>query len=702
MKYIPFVNVKQGSASTMRFSHGNTLPLTQLPFGMNAFAPQTKSESSWFFHPADRCLEGVRLTHQPSPWIADYGSLIFLPQRDSHSVKASERWSGYRPEDAILQPHYMKLRFLKSRADFELTPTQRGAAIRVRFDEEPRFDRHVAESPLLSEQPPRLSLSLFPLNGFSAFHYDKASNTLYGMVTNCRDQNAVGFKMYVAARFGENQLCDDCFVCDDNGSAFADSVQGENACIHLLMKSSALDLKIATSYISYEQAELNLCRELEGKSFEEIKAEGERIWESYLSRVEIEPENDDQMKTFYSCMYRAFLYPHKCYEQDKDNRPIHYCPSDGSVRNGVRYTDNGFWDTYRTVYPFFALVAEDEYREMCEGFVNDYKECGWLPRWPSIGERGCMPSTLLDAVLCDAAVKGILTGKTLEDAFEGMLKHANVNSVNDDYGRSGAESYVRLGYVPIEAHKESVNLTLDAAYGDWCIARIAEILGKNDVAAEYDRRAKNYKNLFDPSTGFMRARFEDGSFRKAFDPFSWGLDYTEGSAWQNSFAVPHDIEGLASLYGGKEKLIAKIDALFNAPPVYDVGGYGFEIHEMTEMAAVDFGQCAISNQPSFHIPYIYSALGDVEKTSFWVERICKELFSHRDDGFPGDEDNGSMALWYVFSNIGVYPFCPGKNEFVRTKKLVKSVKILGREFDADAFEGNKIPFSALKQQKTCD
>ena len=691
MNYLPYVNIKQGSASTQRFSHGNTLPLTQRPFGMAAFAPQTRSGSSWYYHPADRCLEGVRLTHQPSPWIADYGSLIMLPHQKLSSFDPSSRWSGYRPEEAVLQPHYMKLGFLRSNCTFELTPTERCAAVRVRF-----HGRNLPGEFNPGWNPSEhCAISFLPLNGPAFFAYDPSGNTVSGYVANCSDSYAKDFKLYFVIRFCKDQVFNT-FVCKNGNGGAGYEISGENVNMSVEMNSDKADFYIGTSYISEEQAYRNLDREIGGRSFDDIREEGERIWEEYLSRVEIEAQDEEQMKTFYSCMYRAFLYPHKCYELNGRMEPEHYSPHDGKVRPGVRYTDNGFWDTYRTVYPFYALVAKDEYKEMCEGFVNDYRECGWLPRWPSIGERGCMPSTLLDAVLCDAAVKGILTGKTLEDAFAGMLKHANVNSPNDDYGRSGAESYVRLGYVPIEAHKESVNLTLDAAYGDWCIARIAEILGKNDAAAEYGRRANNYKNLFDPSTGFMRARFEDGRFRKEFDPFSWGLDYTEGSAWQNSFAVPHDIDGLAALYGGKEKLIQKIDELFSMPPVYDVGGYGFEIHEMTEMAALDFGQCAISNQPSFHIPYIYSALGNVEKTSYWVEKICKELFSYKDDGFPGDEDNGSMALWYVFSSIGIYPFCPGRNEFVRTKKLVKSVKILGKEFDADAFEGSKIPYSAIK------
>ena len=680
MKYIPFVNIKQGSASIHRFSHGNTLPLTQRPFAMAAFAPQTNSDVRWFYHPSHRSLEGVRLTHQPSPWIADYGSFLMMPQRGAVKSGAGERWSGYRPEEAVLQPHYMKLGFLRSRSTFELAPSERGAAVRVRFAREKDVDTY--------------AMSFFPLYGESSFEYRPEKNALYGTVTNCRDENAVGFRMYFIVRFAPGQVCG-WIAGNGDVQSEASAVSGEDVAMHLLLTGPAADFSIATSYIGFAQAERNWQQDFENKTFDNIKDDAEGIWEDHLSRVEVEAYDDDQMRTFCSCMYRAFLYPHKCYELNENHQPVHYCPADGSIRPGVRYTDNGFWDTYRTVYPFFALVAKDEYKEMCEAFVNDYKECGWLPRWPSIGERGCMPSTLIDAVLCDAAVKGILTGKPLADALEGMLKHANVNSSNDDYGRSGAESYVQLGYVPIEAHRESVNLTLDAAYGDWCIARVAEIAGRTDLVEEYDRRAGNYKNLFDEQTGFMRARYRNGSFREAFDPFSWGMDYTEGSAWQNSFAVPHDIPGLASLYGGKENLLKKIDDLFAAPPRYEIGGYSCEIHEMTEMAAVDFGQCAISNQPSFHIPYIYSELGDVEKTSFWVKKICEELFSWKDDGFPGDEDNGSMALWYVFSSIGIYPFCPGKNVFVRTKKLVRSVKIMGKPFDADAYQGNTVDYDEI-------
>ena len=286
-----------------------------------------------------------------------------------------------------------------------------------------------------------------------------------------------------------------------------------------------------------------------------------------------------------------------------------------------------------------------------------------------------MPSTLIDAVIAEAAVNGIGSHAVLERALSGMLKHANERSAHSKYGRDGIELYLKYGYVPREDYRESVNLTLDFAYGDWCIATVAKVLGREELVAEYMRRAKNYQKLFDPDTGFMRGRDRAGKMAEDFDPITWGGEYTEGSAWQSSFAVPHDVDGLAALYGGKERMIEKLDQLFAEPPRYRVFGYGGEIHEMTEMAAVDFGQMAISNQPCFHLPYLFAALGDQEKTDYWVERLVKEAFTPTVDGYPGDEDNGSMSAWYVLATIGQYRLCPGKTEWISSKRLVKSVKL---------------------------
>lgn len=680
MKYCDLVNTKQGSKSTHRFSNGNTLPLVQLPFGMAAFAPQTESNVQWYFHPDSHSLEGIRLTHQPSPWIADYGAMVFsLQNKKLSGADGGQRWSGYKPEDAVLTPYYLKVRFLRSRADFELAPTERGAVIKAVFDED--TDNY---------------FSVTPVKGNCTFRFDEKENILYASTDMHLSGEAVNFKTYIVIKFPDGSVDTDKILVS-SGEKFraGTKCRGKKAGIHIALHRKSTEIKLATSYIGFKQALINLKTELSDAELESVKTFAEEKWESYLSRIKIETKNNKLLKTFYSCMYRAFLYPHKCYEYDKNGNIIHYCPHDGTTKSGVRYTDNGFWDTYRTVYPFFSLIAKDELKEMLTAFINEYTESGWLPRWLSIGECGCMPSTLIDAVICDGAVKGFIDKSTLEIALEGMIKHSVKNAHDDRFGRNGAESYCKLGYVPYEEEKESVNLTLDAAYGDWCIAEIAKILEKPDIEAEYRKRSLNYKNLFDSETGFMRPKDKNGNFRADFTPIGWGRDYTEGSAWQNSFAVPHDINGLADLYGEKEKLIKKIDELFAAPPHYEIVGYGCEIHEITEMATANFGQCAISNQPSFHIPYIYSALGDVEKTAYWIKKLCEEAFSFEDDGFPGDEDNGTTAIWYIFGVLGFYPFCPGKKEFVKGIKLVDKAFIGEKELDVNKFESNIIDYDNI-------
>ncbi|MBQ7338484.1 MAG: GH92 family glycosyl hydrolase [Clostridia bacterium] len=653
MKYIPYVNIKMGTKSVPRRSYGNTLPLTQIPFGMAPFCIQTESREGWFYHPDHEFAEGVRLTHQPSPWINDYGTFLMAPQNDIVSNTPAGAWSGYRIQDSVQRPDYLKLTFLRSNATFELTPTERGAAIRVTYgDERPSV------------------LSFLPIKGNYTYRYDAATNTLYGTTDGHSMDIAVDFKMYFAVRF-----LGDCVDTDRITAAG----EGKSACIHVGVKGNKLEARLGISYISEDMAVAAIDRECGELSFDTLRNMAENNWEEKLHRIEIETDDEEQMKTFYSCLYRPFLFPHKAYELDADGKPVHYTPVDGKVRPGVRYTDNGFWDTYRTVYPLYTLIARDEFAEMLEGFVNDYLECGWLPRWPSLGEVGCMPSTLIDAVIAEAAVNGIGSREVLENALKGMLHHANNEASDRRYGRNGALSYLKYGYMPRNEQRESVNLTQDSAYGDWCIATVAKVLGHDELVDEYMARSKNYQKIFDKKSGFMRGLDTEGKQAEFFDPCSWGGEYTEGSAWQNSFAVPHDIEGLAELHGGKDALIAKLDELFNTPPKYRVFGYNNEIHEMTEMAAVDFGQMAISNQPSFHLPFIFAALGAQDKTDYWAEKLAREAFNSGDAGYPGDEDNGTTSAWFIFATIGQYRLCPGKTEWIKCRRLVKSVKILGKE-----------------------
>ena len=650
MSRLSLVNIRQGTKSVPRFSQGNTLPLVQRPFGMTAFAPQTERNGSWYYHPDSHSIEGIRLTHQPSPWISDYGTFLMTPQNDIIANSAGGAWGGHRPADDVMTPSTVKIRFLRSMCDFEITPTERGAAGRLHFD---------------TDRPS--VLSLLPVMGDYSYTFVPEKNEVIGTTTGHSGDIAENFKVFFVLRFPEGAV--------DFAKSKIGADGSEKGFCHLALTGRDTEFSLGTSYLSADYAEAVIDREIAGRSFDEVLAENNAIWEERLGRIDAEFDDPKTERTFYTCLWRTFLYPHKCYELTSDGKPVHYAPYDGSCREGVRYTDNGFWDTYRTVYPLFVKIARDEFAEMLEGFVNDYRECGWLPRWISIGEVGCMPSTLIDAVIATAVVNGIGSRKTWEDALDGMLNHANHNGPLPRFGRNGAESYVKYGYVPRNEHGESVNLTLDAAYGDWCIATVAKALGRDELVPEYERRAKNYKNLFDPETGFMRGRDTDGKMADDFDPVKWGGEYTEASAWQSTFAVPHDIEGLCELYGGADKLLEKLDALFALPPFYRVHGYGGEIHEMTEMAAIDLGQFAISNQPSFHLPFIYAYLGHPEKAAYWAHKAALEHFSDEADGFPGDEDNGTTAAWFIFVCLGEYPLCPGKAENVKFPGLAKSWKI---------------------------
>ena len=645
MDHLQYVNIRQGTRSVKRFSNGNTLPLVQRPFGFAAFAPQTDStgDKGWFYHPDHRSFEGIRLTNQPSPWIGDKASVVFTAQRGTVETEPDRRWSGFRPDTTVLMPHYMRYVLTGARAEVELTPTLSGACMRVKFAcEDKKF------------------FSVLTTGEKCCFEWK--DNCIAGCTHSHTDRGH--FKLYIVVKFPEGAV-ESCRVDEGKGA-------------HVQLAVSQVEARISASFISVEQAMVNLEREHTYKDFDALLAENEAIWEERLSRIEVRTQDEDLLRTFYSCLYRAQLFPRQAHETAQDGTLIHFQPETGTVEHGPRYTATGFWDTYRTVFSLLPLICKDDYVQMLRSFLLEYSECGWLPRWSAMEAVNCMPSTAIDMVLADAVMRGALSDEEAELALEAMLKHANHDSPVPVYGREGCGDYVAYGYVPSDRCKESVNLTLDAAYGDHCIALIAQKLGKAELAKEYFVRAKRYQNVYDPTVGFMRGKGSDGKFDAGFCAETWSSSYTEAGPWQTTFAVQHDLDGLAELMGGKEALLGKLDALFAAEPIYNVGGYSFEIHEMTEMANADWGQCALSNQPSFHIPFIYAHFGQKEKSRMWVERICREGFSWRDDGFPGDEDNGSMACWYLFAVMGFYPLHVGCGKYVSTGMLADDVRILGR------------------------
>ncbi|MGN0997980.1 MAG: GH92 family glycosyl hydrolase [Faecousia sp.] len=645
MDLLNYVNIRQGTRSSSCFSNGNTLPMTQLPFAMHAFVPQTTSDrGNWFYSPDDQTTEGIRLSHQPSPWIGDYTPLIFQPQRGQFYCQPKSRRSFFRREEAVLRPDRLRMYFARYRTDMEVLPTQRGGVIRLRFD---------------GDEP--AALALFALPGDT--RWELAGEHMITGSTNHRSwKTADDFRMYFAVFFS-------CPI--DRETTILDSEDQENPGVYVALTQREVEVRLAVSFVSTEQALVTLKRETD-RPYGEMQEENRVIWNRYLSKIELTGDvSEEEKRTFYSCLYRVFLFPHKFYEIDEAGRTLHRCADTGKLAAGVKYVNNGFWDTFRTVYGLFSILIPQEEREMVEGFVNTYTDCGWLPKWPSPSEVGMMPGTLFEAVIADAAVKKIISGPVLNTALEGMLKEATQEAALP-YGRHGTLDYIRYGYIPRDRYRESVSHTLDYVYGDFCIAQTLRAAGRAAEAAPYDASAQNYRKLFDPETGFMRGRDTAGDFAPAFDPYGWGGEYCEGGPWQSSFAVYHDYEGLAALYGGRNGLIQKLDDLFAAPPRYAVGGYGKEIHEMAEMAAQDFGQCAISNQPSFHIPWIYAEMDVPEKTEYWLERLTS-AFSWREDGFPGDEDNGTMSAWYIFAKLGFYPSCPGRDRYIAVRPMVDAV-----------------------------
>jgi len=650
-----YVNPLQGTNSVPSFSRGNTLPLVSHPFGMTHWSPQTSEEERWFFEPDKHELIGVRATHQPSPWMSDYGQFTVMAQTGTPALGAAARASAYRPEDLTVRPHLLSVLLKRGNIHLEMTPTERCGVFRFTFPAG-ESGRVIIDAHSQVEVHPERRL----ITGFSRLNSGGVPD---------------GFACYFAAVFDQDWQR---ALPTRAGSLVEGQTTLEGEHIGTMAEftpdsSGQIVLKIGTSFISAEQALRNLAHEVGDKGFDDLRAEGEAVWNETLGRIQVEGGTDDQNRTFYSCLYRAHLFPRMFHEPDAEGKPIHYSPYDGQVHPGVLYTDNGFWDTYRTVYPLLSLIQPTRLGEIIEGFVNAYKEGGWLPNWPSPGYRACMIGTHIDAVIADAIVKGI-GGFDREAAYAGMVKHANTPIEGEKgYGRIALGEYLDLGYVPADKYDHATARTLDYAYDDFCLAQVAGVLGKHEDQAKYQERALSYRNVYDPVTTFMRGKNADGGWQEPFDPYAWGDPFIEGSAWQFNFTVPHDPAGLTSLMGGPAKVLAKLDRLLYQPPTFHPGTYGGVIHEMAEMAAVDFGQYDQGNQPVHSFLYFYAAAGSPWKTQYWTRRVLDMLYTP--DSLPGDEDNGEMGAWYVLNALGLGPLCPGVPEYVLVSPLFPTVRL---------------------------
>ncbi len=659
---VEYVNPLVGSASKSELSACNTYPAIARPWGMNFWTPQTgKMGDGWTYtYSADK-IRGIKQTHQPSPWINDYGQFSIMPVVGRKVFDEEGRASWFSHKAEVATPYYYSVYLADYNVSAEVAPTSRAASINFIYPEG-------SESYLVIDAFDKgSSVTILPDN-----------RTVVGYTTKNSGGVPDNFKNYFVLKF-DHPFLYKAVVVDGNLKEGSLSATANHVMAVVGFKTSAkekVNVQVASSFISTEQAYLNL-KEVAGKSFEQVKEEGRAEWNSVLERVEVTDENIDHLRTFYSCLYRSVLFPRSFYELDAQGKPIHYSPYNGKVLPGYMFTDTGFWDTFRSLFPLLNLLYPSENVKMQEGLANAYKESGFLPEWASPGHRDCMVGNNSASVVADAYLKG-LRGYDIETLWKALVHGANsVHPTVSSTGRKGFEYYNKLGYVPYDVKiNENVARTLEYAYADWCIYELGRKLGKSKrELAPFKERAMNYRKVFDVATGLMRGRNADGTFQSPFNPFKWGDAFTEGNSWHYTWSVFHDPEGLAKLMGGRQKMSQMLDSVFALPPVFDDSYYGFTIHEIREMQIMNFGNYAHGNQPIQHMIYLYGYTGEPWKSQYWLREVMNRLYSATPDGYCGDEDNGQTSAWYVFSALGFYPVCPGSNQYVVGAPYFRQVKI---------------------------
>ena len=648
-----YVNPLMGSQSTFELSTGNTYPAIARPWGMNFWTPQTgKMGDGWQYTYTANKIRGFKQTHQPSPWINDYGQFSIMPVVGKPEFNEEKRASWFAHKGEIATPYYYKVYLAEHNVVTEMAPTERAVLFRFTFPE----NEH----------------SYIVVDAFDKGSYVKVipeENKIIGYTTRNSGGVPENFKNYFIIEF-DKPFTYKATVANGNlqENVTEQTTDHAGAIIGFRThKGEQVHARIASSFISFEQAAVNM-KELGKDNIEQVAKKGKEAWNQVLGKIEVEGGNLDQYRTFYSCLYRSLLFPRKFYEIDAAGNPVHYSPYNGEVRPGYLYTDTGFWDTFRCLFPLLNLVYPSVNAEIQAGLANVARENALLPEWASPGHRGCMVGNNSASVVADAVVKGIVTDSVdLAKLYEAMVYATeHVHPEVSSSGRWGHEYYNELGYVPYDVNiPENVARTLEYAYDDWCILQTAKRLGR--PAEEQERwalRAKNYRNVFDPETHLMRGRNADGSFQSPFSPYKWGDAFTEGNAWHYTWSVFHDVEGLARLMGGHEAFARMLDSVFVVPPVYDDSYYGARIHEITEMQVANMGNYAHGNQPAQHMIYLYNYAGQPWKAQWWTREVMDRLYSARPDGYCGDEDNGQTSAWYVFSALGFYPVCPASDEYV--------------------------------------
>ena len=653
-----YVNPLMGTLSSFELSAGNTYPAIARPWGMNFWTPQTgKMGDGWQYVYTAHKIRGFKQTHQPSPWINDYGQFSLMPMTGKAEFDEEKRASWFSHKGEVALPHYYKVYLADYDILTEFTPTERAVLFRFTFPE--------------SEQ------SFVAVDAFDRGSYIKIEperNRIVGYSTRNSGGVPGNFRNYFVVEFDKPftyrvSVADNVLMGDklEQQAGHAGAIIGFRT-----RKGEVVHARVASSFISLEQAERNL-QELGSQSFDELVEKGREAWNNVLGRIEVEGGTLDQYRTFYSCLYRSLLFPRAFYEWDAEGNAVHYSPYNGKVLPGYMYTDTGFWDTFRCLFPLLNLMYPSMNKQIQEGLVNTYKESGFFPEWASPGHRGCMVGNNSASVLADAWLKGVCVDD-VETLYEGLLHGTeNVHPEVSSTGRLGHEYYNKLGYVPYNVGiNENVARTLEYAYDDWCIYQMAKALDRPKKEQElFAKRALNYRNVFDKESGLMRGRNKNGSFQSPFSPLKWGDAFTEGNSWHYTWSVFHDPQGLIDLMGGDEVFVQMLDSVFTVPPLFDDSYYGQVIHEIREMTVMNMGNYAHGNQPVQHAIYLYDYAGQPWKAQYWLRQVMDRMYSPTPDGYCGDEDNGQTSAWYVFSALGFYPVCPGTDEYALGAPLFK-------------------------------
>lgn len=661
---VEYVSTLTGTLSHHAFSTGNTYPAIALPWGMNFWTPVTgKMGDGWAYRYDQNIIRGLKQTHQPSPWINDYGQFAIMPVRDAAYVDENSRASWFSHKSETAKPYYYQVYLADHDINAEVSPTERAAAFIFTY--------------------PESETSGVVIDAFDKGSYIKVipeKNAVIGYTTKNSGGVPDNFRNWFVLKFDKDIENWTLYDGADNPSPLADELEGNRIIASVCFKTvrgEKVGMKAASSFISLEQAWRNF-EEVEKLTFEQVKEAAKERWNEVLGRIEVGGGTTDQHRTFYSCLYRSLLFPRKFYEIDAEGKPLHYSPYNGQICDGYLYTDTGFWDTFRALFPLLNLVYSSVNQEIQQGLANIARENEFLPEWASPGHRGCMVGNNSASVVADAILKGITPEEdwqTLYDCIVYGTEH--VHSEISSTGRLGHEYYNTIGYIPYNVGiHESVARTLEYAYNDWCILQLARKLGRpDDEIARWEARSNNWKNVFDPSHNLMRGRNADGSFQEPFSPYKWGGAFTEGNAWHYTWSVFHDVEGLMEAMGGRKEFTAMLDSVFVVPPVYDDSYYGYRIHEITEMQVADMGNYAHGNQPAQHMIYLYDWAGEPRKAQKRIREVMDRLYSSAPDGYCGDEDNGQTSAWYVFSAMGFYPVCPASDRYAIGRPYFPRMKV---------------------------